>query len=283
MSIKTITNINPLPIYNTIDEQLHRQSYGEKKPILVEDNKLLPFQIIANTTTTSVLIEAYDLSNNLIKTIDNAEAGVFISYPSGYTIFTTECLEFSEVLPSKVMYYKYSFTDSAGNFQLYSEIFQPVQDTTPTVQLEWWNDEDIPLGDYIIKAKKSISQYLPFRAFFNSNIGLPQYPFTKIVEDRESTEFQIAIIRDKSFNFGMWVTESEYDAITICSLADYIAINHKNTLYKVESIDFKDPEWNDMGGVGWVDITFKVGDTVKKTAPAKPTRGDFNDDYANDF
>jgi len=291
MSIKTVTNINPLPIYNTIGEQLHRQSYGEKKPILTQNNKLLPFQIITDMTTTSVLLEVYDLNNNLIKTIDNTEAGVFNdTVYATYRIWFTAGYEFSVNLPSNVMYFKYSFTDLVSNFEMYSEIFQTVTDTTPTVQLEWWNDAPIPLGDYsilddytILVSGHSVGRYAPFRCFFNSNIGLPQYPFTKIVEDRESTEFQIAIIRDKTFKFGMWVTEAEYDAITICALADYIAITHKNKLYKVESIDFKDPEWNDKGGVGWVDITFKVGDIVKKTSPAKPTRGDFNDDYSTDF
>ena len=75
----------------------------------------------------------------------------------------------------------------------------------------------------------------------------------------------------------------QLDALRLSRLADYVNIKYDNKIYKVHSIDYEEPEWNDKGCYAWVDAIFTINSVVSKNYQAEPTRGEYSDDYANDF
>lgn len=287
MAIQTNTNINPVPVIDEKEYQLHRQLWSDRLPVYIPYDRLLPFQIVTDSTYTTLNIEVYDIHDNLIKSISYLQASV-VKLNGGDNLTNWTCLSVqlnaSIYLPTdKIIYFKYIFaTQEQEETYYYSEICKAIKDVNQLIKLEWWNKKDIEFGDYVIKSKIE-DYYLLFRTYINSEIGLPQYPYEEEVINRESNEFILSIISDKKYKINMVVTEPYMDSLRLARLADYIAITYRNTLYKVQAIKYSDIEWLERGGVGKLEITFTVDNIIKKLGTAKPTRGDFGDDYDNDF
>lgn len=284
------TNINTLPVLDSLDQQQHRKPWGVKCPVIIPFDRLLPFQIITETTVDSLIIEVYDLNDEIVCTIDNTESGV--DYTSvfqsigDYSVFYNKGNVLSDTFSNDLMYCKYNFKDSTvSDYSLYSEIFQPANDTTDIVKYEWWSNLDISIDNTGYKILSQIDGgYFPFRAYFVSNIEFPNGLFNKLAEERLTDEYLLSVSRDMTYNFGFRTTKTQYQSITGSALADYIAVTYRGDLYKVRSIDFDDRETDEKGGTAWVNVVFKEEGTVlRKNMPAKPTRGDYNDDYNIDF
>ena len=283
MTILTNTNINTLPVIEDYKDQLHRQLWSEYVPIYTPINRLPPFQIITDLLWASMIIEVYDIFDNLLQTIDNTEAGVGVEVEgTNYTIWYCLGGELSVDLPDKLVYCKYRWFVAGEEFNLYTEIFKPVSDTSTLVELTWWNDYDIPIAGGELKASFGGTQFY-FKSFIKAYIAQPEWTFIDNVDDREGYDYILSIISDKHFNFKFRTTELLMDALRVMRGADYIAISNKLKLYKVLYTEIGEASWSENGGSFDVEIKFKVDSIVKKISQAKPTLGDFNNDFNDDF
>lgn len=274
--ILTNTNINTLPFYATLAEQSHKDSWASQLEIGTPYNQIPTFQLICTDTTTVPVLELYDRNDVKISTIVNAETGLASKGYGPYRVVYNKSLVLTNLLPNYDCYLKLTI----GTFVYYSDLMTPT-DISTALKLEYWNLTDIDYGDYKIYSGTS-GVYFPFRIYLDSDIGKPLYPYIDDVTDRMGIEFINHMITKKTFKFGFWTNEQQFDGLRICRISDKIAITYKGKLYPVIKIDFSEIEWRG-DGLGWVECEFEVDSIMNKFPTAIPTRGDFNDDYSDDF
>jgi len=275
--IYTNTNINPLPFVATLAEQSHRiESWSTQLEFATPYDYLPIFQLPFADTTTTPVLELYNRNDVKIRTISNSETGLSSKGYGSYRVVYNKSLQLSTLLPSYDCYLRLTVGTEVWN----SDLITPTV-VTSAVKLEYWNLTDLEIGAYKIFSGAN-GVYLPFRIYLDADIGKPLYPFIEDVTDRMGYEFQNFMISKKTFKFGFVTNEPQFDAIRICKVSDKIAITYKGVLYKVIKIDFAPIEWRD-NGLGWCEVEFEVDSIINKFPTSKPSLGDYNDDYSDDF
>ena len=241
----TNTNINTLPFYSNLSEQWHKQPHSTYHHIFTPTNSILPFQLATTNMSSSIVVTLYDRLGNSLGVLNNAEIGIAKkSYTTYQVVYCTGAIKEGLFTSGERYYISVKVGTGITADYFYSDIFEANEYVSDMVKIQYWNLQDIDFGDYKI--------------FSGTTSGYFQYIFPLIV------------------------TEPQMDALRLCAISDKIAIVFKSNTYKVLWIEFSDIEWNDEG-VGTLDATFTVDSVVNRFVQAKPTRGDFNDDFNNDF
>ena len=287
----TNTNINTLPFYKTKEEQWHRREGCEYHPIFVPTTNITPFQLatphraVSSVTELKYNVLLYDYSDIYIKNIDSICDTGYVN-ESGYSIFTNKGAEVPGLLESGKLYYIkiQVYNDLNGILDtFYSDLFEAGNGIDNIIKLTYWNEKNIDYGDYKIVSHMYLQDYtFPFISYFNSEIGRPGYEFINDISERNGLEYPLVLRSNKTFTFPITVNEPQMDALRLAAISDQIAIEQGDNLYKVFWLEFSEIEW-EQNGIGTVYITFKVNAMINKTSPAASNRGDFNNDFNEDF
>jgi hypothetical protein len=286
MAILTKTNINPVPVYSSTAEQVHRLPWGEYVPIYVPNNRLLPFQLICNTAVSSdITIKLYNKHDVFLQDVNVAECNTLIvpiATPSPYKVLVCAGGILTTELPNEDCYMVIQVGATGGVHEhFYFELMQPCTDTwlqNNCVSVEYWNTSATPYGSYQILQPANFR----FQSYFLANLQV-KYPSKEVAEERELRVFQIKYISDKLFTFGFWTTEAIMDAFRIAPSFDYIAINNRGKLHKPQQLLFSEIEFDKRGAKAWIECSFNTDSIFEKNGTAKPTRGDFNESYSESF
>lgn len=278
----TNTNINTLPFYSNLSEQWHKQPHSTYHHIFTPTYSLLPFQLATTNMSSSIVVTLYDRLGNSLGVLNNADIGIAAkSYTTYQVVYCTGKIK-NGLFTSGNRYYigvKVGTGITADYF--YSDLFEPNEYIGDMVKIQYWNLQDIDFGDYKIFSGTT-SGYFQFNHYVGTEIGKPTYPFQNYISQREMYNFPLKMISNKQYTFPLIVTEPQMDALRLLAISDKIAIVFKSNTYKVLWLEFSDIEWDDEG-VGTLDATFTVNSVINRFVKAKPTRGDFNDDFNNDF
>lgn len=281
----TNTNINPLPFYDSLDKQYHRQRYACRHAIYTGLNHLIPFQLFTTIQSATFTCILKDLNDNTIATFNNSEIGLKrylegIAYQITYCTGVESSTNFMEAGKRYYLQVKVGTGTTAVTF--YSDLFEATPYLTDMVKLTYWNNQRFDVGDYKTLPIIQNQGYFGFRHWIPTDIGKPAYPFVNYISEREAYKYPLKMISNKEFKFPIQCTESQFDALRLALISDYVAIEQNGQTYKVLWIEWSEIEWNEYG-IGKTMITFTVDSVVNSFAQAKPTRGDFSDDFNEDF
>lgn len=288
--LPTETNINTVPIYDSIDYLYRNKRYASGTHVILQSALNIPrFQLLVDDEGLSpdtIDCKIYDINDTLITTIENPNVGAryFVKrdtqMPTGKELICSIGTNLPQALDEN--YYRFEIV--YGTQTYYSEYYYACQDLTDAVRLTYYSSQDISLGDYFIYAKygQDTENVNVFNAYFETDLGKPQYPQENIINSNLGVDVPLHMISKKQFRFFIKVIESQMDAIRVASVSDYIQIGVGTESYNVANIEFGEIEWGD-NGVGDCEVIFSVGSVMANKALATSSRGSFNNDFNNDL
>lgn len=278
-------NLFPLPWYDSLKRQNHRRDYafGNIYPLLTPDRKLLPFQIRRNTRNKGITkLILRNLQGQQIADIRSQmiETGLQIKrfQSEGYDLII-----YTGNLPMAITTHEglYYAEMSDGVQTWYSEVFDIVRTVDDYMMIEWWDEQPLYYeGGHI---EYDGGKYKN-RVYLRTQVGKPEYNFEEDGEDRDGYFFPEKQVSEKVYKFTFLAPEYLCDAMRIIRMSDHVEITSRGEKYNADSFLIT-PEWQDQGDLAAVEAEFETDTVIKKIgrAQAVTIKGDFNNDYSNDF
>lgn len=280
-------NYSVLPWYISLDYQEAKKwwTYGKVYPLFTPAGYMLPFQIIREhrTSVSVTSFKVYRDDGSLVGDYTAAinSAGITIKQFADYDVI---------VFPGRLPVFgsmengRYYATIEDGTEVWYSEIFTVVNDITPYLKLEWWDDSDfVSDGGTIVYDNPTFHNLL----YLDSDIAKPEYKFEEEGETRDGYFFPTKQISEKTYRFSFWASEYLLDVIRLIRMADYVYITYNGKRFAADSFLIT-PEWENNGDIASVDAEFETATVAKKlgvgyvrSAGGGDYNNDFNDDYLN--
>lgn len=163
----------------------------------------------------------------------------------------------------------------------YSEIFTAVNDIQPYLKITWWDNDDFVMdAGTIVYTNPAFKNIL----YLDSALAKPEYPFEEEGETRDGYFFPIKQISEKRYRFAFFASEYLLDVMRLIRMADYTEVEWHGQRYSLDTFLIT-PEWEDNGDVASVEAQFDTATVAKKIGVGyiKAQRGDFNDDFNNDY
>lgn len=278
-------NLSVLPFYTDLNEQDWRKSYayGDVYPLFAQAGYLLPFQIVrVHRLDTVSNVSLYKKDGTLVADITNAmvEAGLSII---PFSTLDYDVILYPAIFPIGNMFdgqHYISLTDGIETW--YSEVFTIVQDVSPYLKLEWYNDENIIYyGGQCVFNNPRFHNFL----YFATEVGKPEYIFEEEGESRDGYFFPAKQLSEKRYKFTILAPEYLCDVMRIIRMCDHVRVTDKyGRNYDCEMFLIT-PEWQEQGNIANVVVEFETDTVVKKIGRCFTVRtgGDFNNDYNDDY
>ena len=170
---------------------------------------------------------------------------------------------------------------SDGTDTWYSEMFTVVNDIAPYLKLEWWDAENFVMDAGTIVYRNPVFKNV---LYLDATIAKPEYVFEEEGENRDGYFFPVKQISEKRYRFAFLASEYLLDVMRFVRMADFAQITKNGQTYSLDTFLIT-PEWESNGDVASVQAEFDTATVAKKigTGYIKALRGDFNDDFNNDF
>jgi hypothetical protein len=280
-------NLSVLPWYTSIDEQNHRKSYayGEVYPLFCQAGMLLPFQIIRPTRSNAVSrVRLYKLDGTLVATLTSAMLDLGLQVVRFQTL-GYDIILYPAILPISsptMLDGQYYMTLYDGVTEWYSEVFTVVQDVSPYLKIEWYDEHNLQFeGGQIIYDTPRFHNFL----YFAVELGKPDYGFTEEGEQRDGYYFPEKQLSEKTYKCTVLAPEFLCDVMRLIRLSDYVRVTDKyGRVYDCDQFLIT-PKWETQGDLASVEIEFETATVVKKIGDGMTVvqRGDFNEDYSDDY
>lgn len=281
-------NFSVLPWYTSLEQQNARRwwVYNRVYPLFTLAGFLPPWQILTEHASTHVdslrntyLFDRYgkrlggDYTAQLRPLIKKKE---FTTLGYDVFVFTGQVPVFTALLNGQ---YYMCFT--LGGVTYYSEIFTVVNDIKPYLKITWWDLDDFVTDAGVIVYKNPLFKntlYIP------TDIAKPEYLFEEEGEMRDGYFFPTKQISEKRYRFSFLASEYLLDVMRFIRMADFAEVEYKEQRYSLDTFLIT-PEWEANGDIASVEAVFETATVAKKIGVGyiKMQRGDFNDDFNNDF
>lgn len=283
--IQNNNNLSVLPWYASKEEQNHRKSYayGQIYPLFSPPDKLLPFQILRETGTVGELsIYIQDKDGRLMAIIpqgivdDQVRIARFPDY--GYDVIVCPGMFSLGMNLADGIYYARLYD---GSRYWYSEMFTVVQDLSPYLKIEWWNQEDLVFDAGRIIYKNPLFKNV---LYLKTELGKPEYVFEEEGEERDGYFFPEKQISEKTYKCTALAPEYLCDAMRLIRMADFVRVTDKyGRAYDCDTFLIT-PKWQEQGDLASVEMEFETATVVKRNGRAVLIDvGDFDNDFNNDF
>ena len=276
-----------MPFYTNINEQNHRKSYayGEVYPLFCQAGLLLPFQIQrTHRDNTITQVSLYRKDGTFISHLQNSmmEAGLTIV---PFTALGYDIILFPAIFPisSIVMFdgqHYLTLTDGVETW--YSEVFTIVQDMSPYLKIEWYNDENLVFdGGQFVFNNPHFHNFL----YFATEVGKPEYTFEEEGESRDGFFFPEKQLSEKRYKCTILAPEYLCDVMRLIRMCDHVRVTDKyGRIYDCDTFLIT-PDWQEQGDLASVEMEFETNTVVKKIGRGYtvPSAADFNNDYNDDY
>ena len=233
-------------------------------------------------------VSIYDIESFAIYTKDNVLVGNYNPSEMGFSIVEYpergfDVIVFPGQLPVLGNFEngQYYAVMSDGTETWYSEVFTVVNDISPYLKLEWWDAENFVMdAGTIVYKNPNFKNVL----YLDATIAKPDYRFEEEGEERDGYFFPTKQISEKRYKFAFFASEYLLDVMRLVRMADFAQITKNGQVYSLDTFLIT-PEWESNGDVASVTAEFDTATVAKKigTGYIKALRGDFNDDFNNDF
>lgn len=213
------------------------------------------------------LIDELNNSGLQIATLEDVDRDVIV-YPGLYA------------MTSSMLNGQYYAELSDGVETWYSEIFTVVQDTSNLLKVEWYDIENFVFdAGAIVYRNPSYKNVL----YLCTELGKPDYEFEEEGEDRDGYFFAEKQVSSKIYKCTITAPEYLCDVMRFIRMADYVRVTDQyGRSYDCDTFLIT-PKWQTQGDVASVEIEFTTSTAVKKIGRGYTFKGDFNEDFNNDY
>lgn len=253
-----------LPFYENTDEQLSRRTYafGEVYPLYVQKGYVLPFQLLIPTNgneITNVVIVDYNTGN----VVQNLTSAVTITKKifAGYDVFVHI---YGSVNGATWGVGRYYIQIQTNYNSYYSEVFTAVDDISPYMRVEWWDNQDLVMRNSRIVYNVTNAVTYHSVVFLDTQLGMPDYEFEEEGETRDGLYFPEKMISEKTYKFAFLAPEYLLDAMRFVRMSDHIQITDRNGVVYNADTFLLTPKWQAPGMLAGVDGEFQTAAVAKK-------------------
>lgn len=285
------SNLNPLPWYETIEEQGFRKhwAYGNVWPLIAHRDYLLPFQIVFPETPSGTRFFIHQMESGRSFEITSAmSAASFNVYSGDYVVGIFPALyeldwsilgvdfnnDFDESFGGEDhtsigrYYLSMEYTIDDVTKTMYSEVMTLVDGLSCFLKLEWFSYENLPYnGGVIVYDALEAGSYVNY-LYIKADIAMPDYTFEEEGEERDGFFFATKQTSEKTYRFAFLATEEVCDALRIVGLSDLVAITDQwGRRYICDKFSMT-PEWQQQGYLASVACEFQTDTVVIRRAQA---------------
>lgn len=261
-------NLNPLAFYKSQNDMFKARpyNYGIKYPLYMPLNRVTPFQIIRGSSESTTLTSAKIYNDR------GVEVATVTSYMSvnvvtigNSKVMQFKCGNYANLTPGQ-----YTMRVVIGNDTYYSEVFTAYANIGKLVKVEYYNADPIIFDEGALTYDNGFK----FELFLCTEIAKPEYLFEEESTKRGGFTFVENQISSKQYKMVIAAPEYLCDAIRIIRLHDHVAITKDGNAY--EAYNFTPSyQWNDVGDLAQVTITFESNTVLQKISAYKGSQSVF--------
>lgn len=261
-------NLNPLAFYKSQNDMFKARpyNYGIKYPLYMPLNRVTPFQIIRGSSESTTLTSAKIYNDR------GVEVATVTSYMSvnvvtigNSKVMQFKCGNYANLTPGQ-----YTMRVVIGNDTYYSEVFTAYANIGKLVKVEYYNADPIIFDEGALTYDNGFK----FELFLCTEIAKPEYLFEEESTKRGGFTFVENQISSKQYKMVIAAPEYLCDAIRIIRLHDHVAITKDGNAY--EAYNFTPSyQWNDVGDLAQVVITFESNTVLQKISAYKGSQSVF--------
>lgn len=261
-------NLNPLAFYKSQNDMFRARpyNYGIKYPLYMPLNRVTPFQIIRGLSESTTLTSAKIYNDR----------GVEVATVTSYMSVNVVTIGASKVMQFKCRNYanltpgQYTMRVVIGNDTYYSEVFTAYANIGKLVKVEYYNADPIIFDEGALTYDNGFK----FELYLCTEIAKPEYLFEEESTKRGGFTFVENQISSKQYKMVIAAPEYLCDAIRIIRLHDHVAITKDGNAY--EAYNFTPSyQWNDVGDLAQVTITFESNTVLQKISAYKGSQSVF--------
>lgn len=261
-------NLNPLAFYKSQNDMFRARpyNYGIKYPLYMPLNRVTPFQIIRGLSESTTLTSAKIYNDR----------GVEVATVTSYMSVNVVTIGASKVMQFKCGNYanltpgQYTMRVVIGNDTYYSEVFTAYANIGKLVKVEYYNSDPIIFDEGALTYDNGFK----FELYLCTEIAKPEYLFEEESTKRGGFTFVENQISSKQYKMVIAAPEYLCDAIRIIRLHDHVAITKDGNAY--EAYNFTPSyQWNDVGDLAQVTITFESNTVLQKISAYKGSQSVF--------
>lgn len=238
----------------------------------------------ATTTTVATPVSSFEIykrGGELVGSYPSVRDAIDIVTLGGY-----DYLVYAGQLPFAASFEngQYYAVLVSGEHTWYSEVFTVVNNIAPYLKIVWWDNEDFVMDAGAIVYKYAGGSQFRNVLYLQAEIAKPEYVFEEEGESRDGYFFPTKQISEKRYRFAFLASEYLLDVMRFIRMADFAYIESNGQRYSLDTFLIT-PEWESNGDVAAVSAEFDTATVAKKIGVGyvKALRGDFNDDFNNDF
>lgn len=258
----SLINYSVLPFYDSKDEQLCRRkyAYGEVYPLYVAKGKVLPFQfVVPSTGNTISSVSLVNFNTDTSVTITSSITIRKLSF-SNYEVFVF----LGGTVYGSMTVGRWYLQIQTNHDAYYSEVFTAVDDITPYLKIQWWDEQDLVIRDSRIVYEVASNITFKNEVYFDTALGMPEYEFEEEGETRDGLWFPEKMISEKTYKFSFLAPEYLLDAMRFIRMSDHIKITDwMNDTYDADTF-LLTPKWQSPGMLAAVDAEFQTAAVAKK-------------------
>lgn len=254
-----------LPFYGSLEQQLCRRSYayGEVYPLYGEVGHIIPFQFILPNGLGSLDVSAVSVVdfNTGVETDVTLYIGILKKPFTGYDVFVCYGGLLNGISHEGRWYFKVLMSD---NTVLYSEVFTAVNDLSPYLKIEWWDEQDLVMKDGRIVYDYASPLLFHNVVYLDSQLGMPDYEFEDEGEKRDGLFFPEKMISMKKYKFSFLAPEYLLDVMRFIRMSDHIQITDcYGETYEADTFLITS-KWQTPGMLAGTDCEFQTSIVAKK-------------------
>lgn len=145
-----------------------------------------------------------------------------------------------------------------------SDVFTIVQDTTPYLKLEWWDENDFVMdaGAIIYTNQMGVNAYKNV-LYLPTDLAKPDYTFTDEEENRDGYFFPVKQLSVKRYRFTIFAPEYLLDVMRLIRMSDHIQITYRGQVFNADTF-LMTPTWEANGDLASVVCEFETDTVAKK-------------------
>lgn len=159
---------------------------------------------------------------------------------------------------------RYYFTTTISGVTYISDVVTVVQDVTPYLKVEWWDDQDLIMdAGVIIYTNSGGTNVYKNVLYLASDLAKPEYVFEEEGENRDGYFFPIKQISEKRYKFRFLAPEYILDVMRFIRMSDHIQITYRGQVYNADTF-LMTPTWEGNGDLANVECEFDTNTVAKK-------------------
>lgn len=258
-------NFTPLAWHKgNIEMQSQRATYafGHVVPLIVHNQTLVPFQVVAEEGTfgSGWTFRLMSLDGTMLRTLLLSVQKVTAH---GYDVLVYNGGVISPALPTG----QYYLTLTSGQNVWYSDVVTVVANVLGMTSIEWWDASDMCFAaGCIIYRYASGSQTVQYKnkMYFLEELGMPEYTVEEEGETRDGLFYATRVLSGKKYKMTVaQATEAMCDAMRFIHLSDNVEVRDGyGRSYYCDNV-LLTPSWQ-TGAVASVSIEITTDTFVKQ-------------------